>query len=82
VHLQPVSYFGRYPQASSDNDRITIPEVIRAIEQQTHGQIKAANFTTSGCENALCSLHGNACAIAASTRSARTAVSFRSAPTT
>jgi 7,8-dihydro-6-hydroxymethylpterin dimethyltransferase len=59
VHFQPVSYFGRYPQAPADADRITIPEVIRAIEQQTRGLIKAANFTTSGCENALCSLHGN-----------------------
>lgn len=59
VHFQPVSYFGRYPQAPTDADRITIPEVIRMIETQTHGKMKVANFTTSGCENALCSLHGN-----------------------
>jgi uncharacterized radical SAM superfamily Fe-S cluster-containing enzyme len=59
VHFQPVSYFGRYPQAPADADRITIPEIMRAIEDQTHGLIKAENFTTSGCENALCSLHGN-----------------------
>jgi uncharacterized radical SAM superfamily Fe-S cluster-containing enzyme len=59
VHFQPVSYFGRYPQAPSDVDRITIPEIMRALAAQTHGQIKVENFTTSGCENALCSLHGN-----------------------
>jgi uncharacterized radical SAM superfamily Fe-S cluster-containing enzyme len=59
VHVQPVSYFGRYPQPPIDAGRITLPEIMRAIEQQTHGRIKVANFTTSGCENALCSLHGN-----------------------
>lgn len=59
VHFQPVSYFGRYPQPPTDADRITIPEVIRMIEDQTRGLMKVENFTTSGCENALCSLHGN-----------------------
>jgi len=59
VHFQPVSYFGRYPQPPADTDRITIPEVIRAIEDQTRGLMKVENFATSGCENALCSLHGN-----------------------
>ncbi len=59
VHFQPVSYFGRYPQAPADVDRFTIPDVMRAVEDQTGGMIKVENFTTSGCENALCSLHGN-----------------------
>ncbi|MBX3082021.1 MAG: radical SAM protein [Anaerolineae bacterium] len=59
VHFQPVSYFGRYPTPPSDADRLTIPDLMRAVEAQTNGLIKAANFTTSGCENALCSLHGN-----------------------
>ncbi len=59
VHFQPVSYFGRYPQPPADTDRITIPEIMRAIEAQTQGRIKVQNFTTSGCENALCSLHAN-----------------------
>ncbi len=59
VHFQPVSYFGRYPQAPADADRFTIPDVMRAIEDQTGGMITVENFTTSGCENALCSLHGN-----------------------
>ncbi len=59
VHFQPVSYFGRYPAPPADGDRITIPEVIRAIEAQTGGLISADTFKPPGCENALCSFHGN-----------------------
>ncbi|MGA9597639.1 MAG: radical SAM (seleno)protein TrsS [Acidimicrobiia bacterium] len=59
VHFQPVTYLGRYPTPPSDADRITIPEVIRAIDEQTDGLITADTLTTGGCENARCSLHGN-----------------------
>jgi uncharacterized radical SAM superfamily Fe-S cluster-containing enzyme len=59
VHFQPVSYFGRYPTAPADTDRITIPEVIRAIQAQTDGKIKAESFCPPGGENAACSFHGN-----------------------
>lgn len=59
VHFQPVSYFGRYPQPPRDADRITLPEVIRAIEAQTNGRIKSASFKPSNAENARCSFHGN-----------------------
>jgi uncharacterized radical SAM superfamily Fe-S cluster-containing enzyme len=58
VHFQPVSYFGRYPQAPADSDRITIPEVLRAIEQQTAGKIRAAHFSPPSAENAYCSFQG------------------------
>ncbi len=59
VHFQPVSYFGRYPQPPQDADRITLPEVIRAIEEQSGGRIQRESFKPSGAENALCSFHGN-----------------------
>lgn len=59
VHFQPVSYFGRYPQTPRDADRITIPEVIRAIEAQTDGRISSSCFKPSNAENARCSFHGN-----------------------
>jgi uncharacterized radical SAM superfamily Fe-S cluster-containing enzyme len=59
VHFQPISYFGRYPQAPCDDKRITIPEVIQAIDSQTSGVIPAMSFCPPGCENALCSFHGN-----------------------
>jgi uncharacterized radical SAM superfamily Fe-S cluster-containing enzyme len=59
VHFQPISYFGRYPHPPRDADRITIPEIIRAIEAQTQGAIKRESFSPPGGENALCSFHGN-----------------------
>jgi hypothetical protein len=59
VHFQPVSYFGRYPSPPGDEDRITIPEVITEIETQTGGRLGARHFKPPGCENALCSFHGN-----------------------
>jgi len=59
VHFQPISYFGRYPEGPTDKSRITIPEIIRAIETQSNGQISAASFCPPGGENAACSFHGN-----------------------
>lgn len=59
VHFQPISYFGRYPQTPGDQARFTIPETIRAIEEQTGGRIRAEHLKPSGCENAWCSFHGN-----------------------
>lgn len=59
VHFQPVSYFGRYPHSPTDADRITLPEVIAAIERQMQGVIGRDSFAPPGGENALCSFHGN-----------------------
>lgn len=59
VHFQPVSYFGRYPQSPKDQDRITIPELIRAIELQTNGKISSASLRPPRAENAYCSFQGN-----------------------
>lgn len=59
VHFQPVSYFGRYPVPPQDRDRITLPEVIRALEEQTDGLLKAADFAPSDCESSVCSFHGD-----------------------
>jgi uncharacterized radical SAM superfamily Fe-S cluster-containing enzyme len=59
VHFQPVSYFGRYPQAPADSDRITLPEVITAMQNQTDGQIQSSWFTPSGGPNRYCSFNGN-----------------------
>jgi uncharacterized radical SAM superfamily Fe-S cluster-containing enzyme len=54
-----VSYLGRYPQTPEDKDRITIPEIIRALEAQTGGRIQSEDFKPPACENAWCSFHGN-----------------------
>jgi uncharacterized radical SAM superfamily Fe-S cluster-containing enzyme len=59
VHFQPVSYFGRYPRQPKDADRITLPELMRAIEEQSGGKFQVDHFRPPGCENALCSFHGN-----------------------
>jgi uncharacterized radical SAM superfamily Fe-S cluster-containing enzyme len=59
VHFQPVSYFGRYPKPPQNQDRITLPEVITLLEEQTGGLVKKENFKPSSGENAHCSFHGN-----------------------
>jgi len=59
VHFQPISYFGRYPQNPANESRITIPEIIRAIEAQTGGLVKSSALCPPGGENAQCSFHGN-----------------------
>jgi hypothetical protein len=59
VHFQPVSYFGRYPGGAPDGERITIPEIIREIELQTGGRIKAGSMKPSGGHNPYCSFNGN-----------------------
>ena len=59
VHFQPVSYFGRYPVQPDDALRITIPEILAALEVQSSGRVRTKDFKPSGCEHALCSFHGN-----------------------
>ena len=59
VHFQPISYFGRYPKDPANEERITIPEVIRAVEAQTSGLFQASALCPPGGENAQCSFHGN-----------------------
>lgn len=59
IHFQPISYFGRYPSPPKDEDRFTLPEVIRALEQQSQGLLKVENFVPSDCEDSLCSFHGD-----------------------
>lgn len=57
VNLQPVSYFGRYPGVPEDRDRITLPEIMQAIEEQTGGLVEANNFVPTGSKHCLCSFH-------------------------
>ena len=59
VHFQPVSYFGRTPGIPKDEQRITLPELMDNIEKQTDGKFKVDTMKPPGCENALCSFHGN-----------------------
>lgn len=59
VHFQPVSYFGRYPCAPSDEMRITLPEVLKRIEIQTGGEIRMKNIVPSCCDHPMCGFHGD-----------------------
>ena len=59
IHFQPVSYFGRFPEAPSDDMRFTIPELISAIEEQSGGRIKANDFIPLVSGHSLCSFHSN-----------------------
>ena len=59
VHFQPVSWFGRVPHAPSDCDRITLPEILRAITEQTDGLIKLSDLAPSSCDHPRCGFHGD-----------------------
>jgi len=58
VHFQPVGYFGRCPDRHDNSRRLTLPDIMRAIEEQTDGLMRASDFTPPGWENTLCSFHG------------------------
>lgn len=55
VHFQPISYFGRYPQVPDNFSRITIPDMLKAIEEETEGELRVNNFVPinlgRGCES-------------------------------
>lgn len=59
LHFQPISYFGRFPDPPGDADRLTLPRLMRLVEEQSGGECKAADFTPPGCENSLCSFSSN-----------------------
>jgi len=54
IHFQPMSYFGRYPIDPDNKDRITIPDLLREIEKQTNGELRADNFIPTSCSNVHC----------------------------
>jgi uncharacterized radical SAM superfamily Fe-S cluster-containing enzyme len=39
IHFQPVSYFGRFPEKRGEEGRLTLPELMRCLEEQTEGLI-------------------------------------------
>lgn len=62
VHFQPVSHFGRHPSCQSappPSARITLPELMQCLEEQTAGMVQVVDFLPPGCEHSLCSFHAN-----------------------
>lgn len=57
INFQPISYLGTFPSAPKDEDRITIPKVIRNLSDQTNGEIKFNDFVPSTCEHPICSFN-------------------------
>jgi uncharacterized radical SAM superfamily Fe-S cluster-containing enzyme len=57
VHFQPISYFGRYGELQ--DKRLTIPDVLRAIEEQTGGLMKVEDFKPGTAENSYCSFNAS-----------------------
>ena len=53
VHLQPISYFGRFTKG--ERPRLTLPEVLRLLERQTAGVLEVGDFAPSCCEHVRCS---------------------------
>lgn len=56
VHFQPMSFFGRY-QGDPLADRLTLPALLKEIEEQTQGRLKVSDFLPGGAEHPLCSFH-------------------------
>ena len=58
VHFQPISYFGRCLEAQGSY-RITIPKLLRLIEEETDGQMCASHFTGGNATNPYCTFQAN-----------------------
>ena len=58
VHIQPISYFGRCG-LDAPQMRLTIPKVLRLIEEQTGGKMKITDFGGGGAESPYCSFHAS-----------------------
>lgn len=58
VHFQPISYFGRCGLTPPEM-RLTIPRILKNIEVQTDGAMKAEDFGGGGAESPYCSFHAS-----------------------
>jgi uncharacterized radical SAM superfamily Fe-S cluster-containing enzyme len=58
VHIQPISYFGRFPHRPHDADRVTIPEVIEGLVSQTRGELEYDDFSPRRSDSSYCSFSG------------------------
>lgn len=55
VHFQPASGFGRFPGALDDRQRLTLPEVLALLVEQSGGMLRAQDFHPPCCEHERCS---------------------------
>ncbi|MBN2049137.1 MAG: radical SAM protein [Spirochaetales bacterium] len=59
IHFQPVSYFGRYPAGVENPPHVTIPEVLKALEEQTGGLVHSSDFGPGATAHPACGFHGS-----------------------
>lgn len=59
VHFQPATYMGRVPEQPTDNERITLDELVFEIAKQTIGIININDLLPSACDHPLCGFHGD-----------------------
>jgi len=59
IHFQPATFTGRAPGIPSNNDRITLDELVWEICKQSNGLIKADDLLPSACDHPLCGFHGD-----------------------
>ena len=57
IHFQPVSYFGRYPEAPEASDRYTLDRLMADIADQAG--IPLESFLPSRCDHPLCGFHAS-----------------------
>ena len=56
VHVQPLALLGRAPDAADPGAaRVTLPDVMRALVDQSGGRLRLEDLTPGDCEHALCS---------------------------
>jgi 7,8-dihydro-6-hydroxymethylpterin dimethyltransferase len=55
LHLQPAAAFGRFPGALGDGLRITLPEALTLLVEQSGGLLRVEDFQPPCCEHERCS---------------------------
>jgi uncharacterized radical SAM superfamily Fe-S cluster-containing enzyme len=55
VHFQPMALMGRFPEGMGSQGRTTIPDVLRALEEASSGELRTQDFVPGSVEHALCS---------------------------
>jgi 7,8-dihydro-6-hydroxymethylpterin dimethyltransferase len=59
VHFQPVAYLGRMPAPPSDDQRLTLDQLLAGLYEQAAGLLAPGSLRPSRCDHPLCGFHGD-----------------------
>ena len=59
IHFLPVGHMGRNPGSGGDQDRFTLPELLRALSIQSGYRLSPGDFLPITSGSCLCAFHGN-----------------------